>query len=212
MSGSSRSQDLPMTLLPLTSKHRDEIDQTVLKKAGPRVFEMILEDEGADPTTTEWLLVTVMSKVIAVASTLLKREHLKDNLDVSVALAEGTLQQHPELRGMIRHACQMRSFSQIADLEIFQIPQASDSPARSESARVEDQPDFLYESFVRPYIGKAVDGFYEYLENNNMKFKGSGLERPYYAKFCSIVQSSGTGKSRLMTEVRIIKCMFVSGG
>ncbi|KAG1769559.1 hypothetical protein EV702DRAFT_696936 [Suillus placidus] len=33
-------------------------------------------------------------------------------------------------------------------------------------------------------------------------FRASGLDRPYYAKFCSIVQSSGTGKSRLMTELR----------
>ncbi|KAG1776127.1 hypothetical protein EV702DRAFT_1231141 [Suillus placidus] len=197
--GSSRSQDLPMTLLPLTSKHRDEIDQTVLKRVDPDFVKMVIEDEGADATTTEPLLVLIMTQVIMVASTLLKREHLKDNLDMDMASTKKTLQQHPKLRGMIRHACQTRSFSQIADLEIFQIPQASDSPARS--ARDEDRPDFLYESFVRPYIGKAVDGFYECLKNNNMKFKGSGLERSYYAKFCSIVQSSGTGKSRLMTEL-----------
>ncbi|KAG1799086.1 hypothetical protein EV424DRAFT_1559508 [Suillus variegatus] len=52
----------------------------------------------------------------------------------------------------------------------------------------------------RPYVGKAVDGFYEYLKNNNMEFRGP--HGPYYAKFCSIVQSSGTGKSRLMIELR----------
>ncbi|KAG1762984.1 hypothetical protein EV702DRAFT_1052031 [Suillus placidus] len=185
MSGSSRPQDLPMTLLPLTSKHRDEIDQTVLKRVDPDDLKMVIEDEGADATTTELVLIMtqVMTQAIMVASTLLKREHLKDNLDVDMASTKKTLQQHPKLRGMIRHACQTRSFSQIADLD-------------------EDRPDFLYESFVRPYIGKAVDGFYEYLKTNNMKFKGSGLERPYYAKFCSIVQSSGTGKSRLMTELR----------
>ncbi|KAG1762739.1 hypothetical protein EV702DRAFT_1206236 [Suillus placidus] len=143
-----------------------------------------------------------MTQVIVAASTLLKREHLKDNLDMGMAMTMKMeiLQQHPELRRMICHACQTRSFSQIADLEIFQIPQACDSPARS--ARDEDRPDFPYDPFVRPYIGKAVDGFYEYLKTNNMKFKGNGLERPYYAKFCSIVQSSGTGKSRLMTELR----------
>ncbi|KAG2138999.1 hypothetical protein DEU56DRAFT_330798 [Suillus clintonianus] len=65
-----------------------------------------------------------------------------------------------------------------------------------------DQSAFLYESFVRPYIGKAMDGFYEYLKSNNEMFRARGLGRPYYAKFCSIVQSSGTGKSRLMTELR----------
>ncbi|KAG1858852.1 hypothetical protein F4604DRAFT_1930908 [Suillus subluteus] len=35
-----------------------------------------------------------------------------------------------------------------------------------------------------------------------MKSSDAGLERPYYATFCSIVQSSGTGKSRLMTELQ----------
>ncbi|KAG2140084.1 hypothetical protein DEU56DRAFT_798548 [Suillus clintonianus] len=62
--------------------------------------------------------------------------------------------------------------------------------------------DFLYDSFSRPYVGKAVDGFYEYLKDNNIKFRGGGISRPYYAKFCSIVQSFGTGKSRLLTELR----------
>ncbi|KAG2339339.1 hypothetical protein BDR05DRAFT_1003445 [Suillus weaverae] len=135
MSGSSRPQDPPMTLLPLTSKHRDEIDRTVLKRVDPDFVKMVIENEGADATTTEPLLVLIMTQVMAqaimVASTLLKREHLKDNLDMGMAMMTETLQQHPELRGMIRHACQTRSFSQIADLEIFRIPQARDSPARS---------------------------------------------------------------------------------
>jgi hypothetical protein len=78
----------------------------------------------------------------------------------------------------------------------------------------EDQPAFLYESFVRPYVGKAVDGFYQYLKSNNEKFRGRGLEWPYYAKFCLIVQSSGTGKSRLSTDGRgqAYNCIIVSGG
>lgn len=47
-----------------------------------------------------------------------------------------------------------------------------------------------------------MDGFYDYLKSNNEKFRGRGLERPYYAKFCSVVQSSGTGKSRLLIELQ----------
>ena len=75
--------------------------------------------------------------------------------------------------------------------------------------------DNLYGSFDRPYVGNAVDGFYEYLKTNNRNFIGHEfhtLDRPYYGKFCSIVQSSGTGKSRLMTEVRFIDCIVVPGG
>jgi hypothetical protein len=151
MSGSS--QDLPRTPLPLTSQHRNEIDKAVLKRVrrlGPDSLKMIIEDEGIDATTTERPLVLIMTQTIAVASEFLRREHLKGNLDEDVAWAEGTLKQHPELRGMIRHACQTQSFSHIADLgecmnqryrcpsadssgdtDIFQVPQASDPRARS---------------------------------------------------------------------------------
>ncbi|KAH7903157.1 hypothetical protein BJ138DRAFT_1168488 [Hygrophoropsis aurantiaca] len=56
----------------------------------------------------------------------------------------------------------------------------------------------LNNSFVQPYVGGAVDGFFEYLKANNKLFNS----RPCYAKSCSIVQSSGTGKSRLLVELR----------
>ncbi len=54
-------------------------------------------------------------------------------------------------------------------------------------------------AFQDPYRGSAVDGFYNYLKDNDRKFD---YDNQYYAKFCNIVQSSGTGKSRLMCEVR----------
>jgi hypothetical protein len=132
MSGSSASQDLPMTLLPLTSQHRDEIDQTVLERVPPGALKMIVQSEGADTTTTESLLVLI--NTILAASTLLKREHLEDNLDVNLALAKETLRQHPKLQEIIRRACEMRSFSHIADLEIYQIPQNT-SPCRRRKMR-----------------------------------------------------------------------------
>jgi hypothetical protein len=66
----------------------------------------------------------------------------------------------------------------------------------------------LSASFARPYVGEAVGGFYQYLAANNKKFS-QDLLRPYYGKFCSIVQSSGTGKSRLLTEVNLSGlCLF----
>jgi len=102
-----------MTLLPLTLQHRDEIDQTVLRTVPPDFLKTIVQSEGADTTTVESLLVVIYT--ILAASTLLKREHLKDNLDMNLASKE-TLQQHPKLQEIIRHACEMRSFSHIADL------------------------------------------------------------------------------------------------
>jgi hypothetical protein len=53
--------------------------------------------------------------------------------------------------------------------------------------------------FQQNYRGVAVDGFLEYLRDNEKKFR----EGTYYGKFCSIVQSSGTGKSRLLCEVSV---------
>jgi hypothetical protein len=113
---SSSSQDLPRTPLSLKSQHRDEIDQIVLERVHSSYLKMIIEDGGANAATTEPLLELVMIGTIDAVSKLLRREHLEDNLDAHVAWAEGTLQQHPELRGIIRHACQTRSFSHIADL------------------------------------------------------------------------------------------------
>ncbi|KAG1840952.1 hypothetical protein C8R48DRAFT_739519 [Suillus tomentosus] len=54
------------------------------------------------------------------------------------------------------------------------------------------------------HIAERWEGCGQFLqvpENNNMKFRGGGTHRPYYANFCSIAQSSGTGKSRLMSEL-----------
>ncbi|KAG1762192.1 hypothetical protein EDD22DRAFT_593162 [Suillus occidentalis] len=206
---SSSSQDLRSTPLPLTLQHRDEIDQIVLKRVPSSYLKMIIEDEGANAATIKPLLAMVMIGTIDAVSELLRREHLEDNLDACVAWAEGTLQQHPELRGIIRHACQTRSFSHIADLDIFQKPQLQASDPRARSNQDEDRSDPLDNSFVRPYVGKAVDGFHDYLKNNNMKFDGRDGKGPYYAKFCSILQSSGTGKSRLLIEVRVMKRMFI---
>ncbi|OBZ74768.1 hypothetical protein A0H81_05691 [Grifola frondosa] len=57
------------------------------------------------------------------------------------------------------------------------------------------------EAFYQTYYGTAVDGFYEYLQDNNRKFHSANTN--YYAKFGSIVQSSGTGKSRMMFEATV---------
>ncbi|KIK38490.1 hypothetical protein CY34DRAFT_389369 [Suillus luteus UH-Slu-Lm8-n1] len=92
---------------------------------------MIIEDGGAIAATTKPLLEMVMIGTIEAVSELLRREHLEDNLDARMAWAEGTLQQHSELRGITRHACQTRSFSHFTDLDIFQKPQAQASDPRA---------------------------------------------------------------------------------
>ena len=59
----------------------------------------------------------------------------------------------------------------------------------------------LKKAYNTPYIGDAAKEFVEYLftcdynVRNNRSF--------YYAKAVPVVQSSGTGKSRMLTEVRL---------
>lgn len=56
----------------------------------------------------------------------------------------------------------------------------------------------LKSSFKVKYLGKAVDRLYMQLVENDKLYKSGNTGN---GKFFSIVQSSGTGKSRAMIEV-----------
>jgi hypothetical protein len=70
----------------------------------------------------------------------------------------------------------------------------------------EPQLNMLRNGFTSVYLGRAVEAFLEYLKRNNQAFHLAGKEM-YYGKFCSIVQSSGTGKTRLMLEASFHRCI-----
>ncbi|QRV97671.1 hypothetical protein RhiJN_25690 [Ceratobasidium sp. AG-Ba] len=55
-------------------------------------------------------------------------------------------------------------------------------------------------SFRQPYVGPAADMLFEYLWELNFDFIANPAR--YYAKLCSIVQSSGTGKSRTILQLK----------
>lgn len=61
----------------------------------------------------------------------------------------------------------------------------------------------LHKTFISQYRGKAADAFGEYLARSDKKFCDRTARGPlkYYGKFSSIVQSCGTGKSRLLFEL-----------
>ncbi|KAI6032504.1 hypothetical protein EDC04DRAFT_2230603 [Pisolithus marmoratus] len=74
-------------------------------------------------------------------------------------------------------------------------------PSESQPAGIRS---LLHRAFTSPYRGPVVEAFCKYLERNNEEF-GSYVSDGvpmFYGKFCSIVQSSGTGKSRLLFELR----------
>ncbi|KAI6042757.1 hypothetical protein EDC04DRAFT_881013 [Pisolithus marmoratus] len=97
----------------------------------------------------------------------------------------------PQLVTMLDAAWSRGSYRDIRNLAILQ------------RAGLSATQVLLNRAFTSPYYGKAVDGFCEYLEHNNKMFSYGihGGPPKYYAKLCSIVQSSGTGKSRLLVEL-----------
>ena len=55
----------------------------------------------------------------------------------------------------------------------------------------------LAEAYEQPFIGDAADAFIAHLT----RLKDVEREKVFYAKVVAVVQSSGTGKSRMLSEV-----------
>jgi hypothetical protein len=109
--------DLPIAPLPLTSKHRDELDRAILE----RLSDYEIPNQTHIEVTMElqdWICRSIVRDIIQETSYFLKRENLKNTLRVDIDMKnEGTLQEHPQLRDIIREVCQTRSnFTRIADL------------------------------------------------------------------------------------------------
>ncbi|KAF9232686.1 hypothetical protein BU15DRAFT_67236 [Melanogaster broomeanus] len=110
--------------------------------------------------------------------------HLDSRYRTSKAAKE-LVKTHLELSDMLKTAWKDKSYRDIRNL--YKVIDALTPGMKQELVR----------SFNTTYRGGALDAFVEYLENNQRKFE----QGKYYGKFCSIVQSSGTGKTRLMLEV-----------
>ncbi|KAI9568063.1 hypothetical protein HD554DRAFT_2172787 [Boletus coccyginus] len=127
----------------------------------------------------------------------------KKYLDLSEA--KSLMKTKEELRPMLTSAWKRQSYREIRNLAILRkAPQLEPKLPTPTSATSTDTLGDLHQklsgSFVAKYRGAAVDGFYEYLTHNEKLFRTVNNPK-YYGKFCSIVQSSGTGKSRMLTEL-----------
>ncbi|KAF8606195.1 hypothetical protein BDV93DRAFT_604711 [Ceratobasidium sp. AG-I] len=77
------------------------------------------------------------------------------------------------------------------------IQNARDQPSSDQSIEPPPLENSLGDSFTQAYSGTAVDGLYKFLEKCNQSYTNK-----HYAKFCSIAQSSGTGKTRTIVELK----------
>ncbi|KAH8109490.1 hypothetical protein DFH11DRAFT_938381 [Phellopilus nigrolimitatus] len=113
--------------------------------------------------------------------------------------AEDFLKKNPLLEHKVNEAWEAGSFKNIRRLKILQTRNVE--KIGYNRSYTDNPPNAFYKS---PYRGNAVEGFEEYLAHNELLFdkasRGGGDR--YYAKSFSIIQSSGTGKSRLVHQVR----------
>ncbi|KAH7905489.1 hypothetical protein BJ138DRAFT_1228948 [Hygrophoropsis aurantiaca] len=134
---------------------------------------------GLNRCSPDKLSLIDLARILSII--LLSSESLFDEKYSDADEAEQLLIGHPELQEAIREAFKERSFANVRNIKM------------------------LWSSSAKAFEPRQMDGFVEYLKANNRKFSQGN----YYGKFCSIVQSSGTGKSRLMVELRHRKVIVV---
>ncbi|KAH7884825.1 hypothetical protein F5I97DRAFT_1929649 [Phlebopus sp. FC_14] len=114
------------------------------------------------------------------------------------------LSQHSEqLFALLDEAVNLEqpTYRELRKLQILRAPKDTVKPEDISNKPNPQHIEALQHSFQKlEYRGRAVEGFFRYLTYNNELFCLE--DQKYYGKFCSIVQSSGTGKSRLLTELR----------
>ncbi|KAI9570118.1 hypothetical protein HD554DRAFT_2083867 [Boletus coccyginus] len=172
------SQDL-VTANPYSEDDHRRMDRAVsefLAKYGP-----------------EWHLKPSSWELFGVLRVVILGDDLLDRSYSEPGAALQLLGRHPWLGPKLADAWQSGSYHSIRNLAVLQAPTAI-----SESTS-ETRLDALKKGLSASYRGSAVDAFYLYLEQNNKTFRAENNE--YYGKFCSIVQSSGTGKTRLILEL-----------
>ncbi|KAF9239620.1 hypothetical protein BU15DRAFT_74474 [Melanogaster broomeanus] len=144
--------------------------------------------------TLDTLSQTVLLLVVIIDSS---GGHLNSYYSTTTAAVE-LITTHPELSDMLNTAWKDQSYRDVRNLAILQIP--SEESYMQINGLTPTMKQSLARSYNTKYRGGALDAFVEYLENNQRKFEQTE-QRKYYGKFCSIVQSSGTGKTRLMLEL-----------
>ncbi|KAB5592219.1 hypothetical protein CTheo_4316 [Ceratobasidium theobromae] len=110
-----------------------------------------------------------------------------------------SLYQNPELhvQETILNACRIGCFEDVRQM-LGSAPYQGSSVGPSTTSLGEIIPS-ISTPITLKYLGKAVDGLYMQLVENDKLYKSGNTGN---GKFFSIVQSSGTGKSRAMIELR----------
>ncbi|KAG8691239.1 hypothetical protein FRC08_010225 [Ceratobasidium sp. 394] len=158
----------------------------------PEVLQDFLGQRGGVQECTARIALVALDFVRLVRSAYSETGNLLGEMDLSKS---------PECQGLLFKALETGEYEEVEQyisnaLGLQPSPEAS----REQEATPVDNEASLATAFEGEYVPGAEVAFCEYLERCNEAFKNS-LES-YYAKFCSIVQSSGTGKSRMLIELK----------
>jgi hypothetical protein len=103
-----------MAYLSLTQQLRDELNTAIIKTCEVAV-KAIRDRSMPHDIPEEHILCAIVFQTIETANTLLQREQVNIILDVDRANFL-VCRQHPELRDVVRTACQTGEFGGIVDL------------------------------------------------------------------------------------------------
>ncbi|KAF8586048.1 hypothetical protein K439DRAFT_1003314 [Ramaria rubella] len=177
---------LKSVLLPLSPQRDPELDARVRKDGTLRRLPDELED-SAD-------LSLVLSAIVRHAGPESGLNDVYRDFDAAGDLVES----NDALREALQDAWGKGEYQEILALEILQFRRTSPAAVTSTESHL------LSKAFHDPYyVRDALLAFTRYLTDNCERFISGppSTSLPYYAKYCSIVQSSGTGKSRLISEL-----------
>jgi hypothetical protein len=102
-----------MARLSLTQQFCDELNTTISKICGDSVD--LICSRSLPSSTEEYVLSGIMYKTIETANALLQRDKVDFTLDLKV-VDPLVFEQYPELRDVVRTACQTGEFGSIVDL------------------------------------------------------------------------------------------------
>ncbi|KAI6120838.1 hypothetical protein EV401DRAFT_1388153 [Pisolithus croceorrhizus] len=170
----------------------DDATHAALDKHINQVVRSVVDEERAFEDYGRMAYMFLLQTIVEFSNGTLDPKYL------GLRVAGEAIMTLPELVAMLDVAWKSRSYRDIRNLEILQVPKP----------RQTNMENMLHRALIASYDRKAVDGFYEYLKSSSKTFApvSDGGPLKYYAKFCSVVQSSGTGKSRLLYEVRLSSC------
>ncbi|KAH7917774.1 hypothetical protein BV22DRAFT_1135131 [Leucogyrophana mollusca] len=159
----------------------NQLDDATHKSLDDAVLSEV--DEPTTKSKACWLLMIIVDK---------SNGTLDPRYTTGVAAARELLNQHEELLGMLQAAWHKRSFKDIRNLEILRPPPPAPPRRRGVPLLYDTQERVVMGAWNRPYSGHH---HHLLLRNiNNMK-RGK-----LYSNTVAIIQSSGSGKSRLVRE------------